>query len=216
MIQDGQQPGHDDSDANAEAIAELSRTLSAAAAGDETAWRQIVDLYARRVFALAKSRLRQTDLAEDVTQSVFCTVAAKLGTGGYTEKGRFESWLFRVAINRIRDEVRRMKRHAEPTDPEAFGSVEGNPGERARAEEREEDRAMMPKLREAMTALSDADREVVELRHHGGLSFNQISQLLDEPLGTLLARHHRALRKLKELIEGQSRSLASSPEGSPA
>ena len=45
-----------------------------------------------------------------------------------------------------------------------------------------------------MARLHDADREVIELRHHGGLSFKQIAELLDEPLGTLLARHHRALR----------------------
>ena len=51
---------------------------------------------------------------------------------------------------------------------------------------------------------SDADREVVELRHHGGLSFNQISDMLKEPLGTVLARHHRALKKLKDLIVKQS------------
>jgi len=41
---------------------------------------------------------------------------------------------------------------------------------------------------------------VIELRHHGGLSFQQMADLLEEPLGTLLARHHRALRKLRELL----------------
>jgi RNA polymerase sigma-70 factor (ECF subfamily) len=52
-----------------------------------------------------------------------------------------------------------------------------------------------------MEGLTDTDRDVIELRHHGGLSFKQIAELLDEPLGTLLARHHRALRKLRETME---------------
>ena len=48
---------------------------------------------------------------------------------------------------------------------------------------------------------TDADREVVELRHHADLSFKQMAQLLNEPIGTLLARHHRALRKLRATLE---------------
>ncbi|MGA0172078.1 MAG: sigma factor-like helix-turn-helix DNA-binding protein [Phycisphaerales bacterium] len=39
---------------------------------------------------------------------------------------------------------------------------------------------------------------MIELRHIGGMSFRQMAEHLDEPLGTLLARHHRALRKLRE------------------
>jgi RNA polymerase sigma-70 factor, ECF subfamily len=59
---------------------------------------------------------------------------------------------------------------------------------------------MLAKLRQAMAELSDSDREVIELRHHGGMSFREIAEMLDQPLGTLLARHHRALRKLKQLM----------------
>jgi RNA polymerase sigma-70 factor (ECF subfamily) len=51
-----------------------------------------------------------------------------------------------------------------------------------------------------MLRLPDADREIVELRHQGGLSFKQLADLLNEPLGTLLARHHRALKKLHSLL----------------
>ena len=51
-----------------------------------------------------------------------------------------------------------------------------------------------------MGGLSEKDREVIDLRHVGGLSFRQIGELLDEPVGTLLARHHRALAKLRDLM----------------
>lgn len=186
--------------------------LEAAARGDERAWRGLVDLYARRVYALARSRLgggasggsvggftTGSDIAEELTQSVFCTIAGKLAAGGYTEKGRFESWLFRVAMNRVRDEARRRKRHAEPTDPEAFGRLDrsGRPVPDASDRADPDD---LTALRQAMEHLGEADREVIELRHHAGLSFKQISETLDEPLGTLLARHHRALKKLKDLM----------------
>ena len=176
----------------------LAEVLAAASRGDEGAWREIVDLYARRVFALVHSRCRQPDLAEEVTQSVFVTVAGKLSGGGYTERGRFESWLFRVAMNRTRDEMRRLTRQATPTDPVSVAAAVDRARENA---ERTGDDGLLDSLRQALSNLPEADREVVELRHHGGLSFRQIADLLGEPMGTLLARHHRALRKLRSMIE---------------
>ncbi|MBX3406239.1 MAG: sigma-70 family RNA polymerase sigma factor [Phycisphaeraceae bacterium] len=211
---------------------DVTLLLRAASEGDEAAWRSLVGLYARRVYALAKSRLgrgiaagggswvsgsvsghgpetggfaRQAgggrrrsegcELAEEITQSVFVTVASKLVGGGYTEQGRFESWLFRVAMNRIRDEVRRARRQAAPTDPEALNTLAA--GETGPDDERP---AMLDALRSALERLADTDREVIELRHHAGMSFKQIADLLEEPIGTLLARHHRALRKLKDIM----------------
>ena len=52
----------------------------------------------------------------------------------------------------------------------------------------------------SMERLSEEDREVIELRHHGGMSFKQMAETLGAPLGTLLARHHRALHKLRKMF----------------
>ncbi len=175
---------------------DLPALLGAAGRGDESAWRRLIDLYARRVYALVKSRVRRDDLAEELTQSVFATVAAKLGSGQYGEQGRFEAWLFRIAMNRVRDEVRRAKHRPEATDPQAF---EQSVASRS-AGGAESDEAGIRRLRTAMADLADSDREVVELRHHGGMSFKHIAELLGQPLGTVLARHHRALKKLKEIL----------------
>lgn len=176
--------------------AEISAILLAAARGDESAWRVLIARYSRRVFALAKSRVRSAELAEEVTQSVFVTVASKLGSGGYTEQGRFEPWLFRVVMNRVRDEVRRGSRQAAPTDPASMPVVAVD-GRGAGV-----DPAVLESLRGALGRLSEQDREVIELRHHGQMSFKAMADLLGEPLGTLLARHHRALKKLHGLIAG--------------
>lgn len=216
---------------------DLPRLLQSAAAGDEDAWRAIVHLYARRVYALARSRLggrtgagsgaqpgssasrrirasspdgmfvQGLDIAEEVTQSVFVTVASKLASGEYTEQGRFESWLFRVAMNRIRDEVRRSRRQAAPTDPDALdaSAAPADSGTQVTGEEE------LAALRLAMSRLAEQDREIIELRHHAGMSFRRMAELLAEPLGTLLARHHRALRKLKELISGDSDAAPGQP-----
>jgi len=172
----------------------LADLLEAASRGDTGAWEQVIGLYASRVFALARSRCRNVDLAEEITQSVFVTLAAKVGAGEYVEQGRFEAWLFRIVMNRIRDEMRRRKRQAEPTDPRAMPDQATQPPPAGPDPE-------IASLRAALMELSDRDREVIELRHHAGLSFKQMADLLDEPIGTLLARHHRALAKVRNLME---------------
>ncbi|GAB4552999.1 MAG: RNA polymerase sigma factor [Phycisphaerales bacterium] len=184
-------------DAAHPATERASALVARAAQGDEESWNALAAMYARRLFALARSRLHDDQLAEDIAQSVFVTLAEKLkgpDGAGYTEQGRFESWLFRVAMNRIRDVARKQRRRREVL---TAAPPDRAPGADPQAEPTED----LDALRSAMRQLSDQDREVVELRHHAGLSFKHIAETLDQPLGTVLARHHRALRKLKELIE---------------
>ncbi len=173
--------------------------------GEEAAWRGLVDAYSRRVFAMARSRLHDDDLAEEITQSVFVTVATKLCQDGYNEQGRFEPWLFRITMNRVRDEFRRRGRHAKPTDPSHLQDARiQNPSDQDQSET-----INAAPLRAAIEQLNDTDREIIELRHHGQLSFKQISDILNQPVGTLLARHHRALKKLKALMTPQSEDTES-------
>lgn len=99
--------------------------------------------------------------------------------------------------------MRRRKRHARPVEEEKLigmaGIIEDDPDREN--DQRQGNRA----LREAMSQLSEADQRIVYLRHYGELSFKQIADILDQPLGTVLARQHRALKKLRDLLEGKVR-----------
>lgn len=192
---------------------ELAPILAAACDGDEDAWKTLVERFWRRVYALVRSRCGKSDLAEEITQSVFVTVATTLRDGGYQERGRFESWLFLVAMNRLRDELRRQRRQAAPTDPATMVGISGDD----RHEHRDDQSEELEALRAAVARLAEPDREIIELRHHAGLSFKQIAQTLDEPIGTLLARHHRALKKLRSMMEetGERAALNSPGMASP-
>lgn len=186
----------------------LGATIADAAAGDEAAWESIVSLYARRIYAMAKSRLRDAEAAEEITQSVFATLAARLREGGYEERGRFESWLFRITMNRVRDEGRRRKRRATDTVSIAdHGPVAVSVGGQGGSVSGVED-GTIEALRDAVAGLEGPDREVIELRHHGQLSFAQIADLLGEPIGTVLARHHRALKKIRRAIENEGEGIS--------
>jgi len=184
---------HEQADRDERQDGALTDLLTRAADGVDSAWAELVDRYGRRLFALARSRLGSVDLAEEIVQSVLVTVATKLTAGKYTESGRFEPWLFRVAMNRIRDEIRRKKRSIVETN--------GHLPEKPSRDDEPSDEAGLGELRSALEELSDTDRQVIELRHHGQLSFKEIAVVTGEPMGTLLARHHRALRKLRTIIE---------------
>jgi RNA polymerase sigma-70 factor (ECF subfamily) len=180
----------------------FERTLERAARGDDSAWRTIVELYYGRVFGLIKAHCSDPDLAEEITQSTFCTIASKLRA--YEEQGKFESWLFHIAMNRLRDEMRRRKRHAASTDEQALQGLAAAPfatGGVESAEALGADPETREKLRSALARLSESDQITVHLRHVAGLSFARIAEVLGQPIGTVLARHHRALRKLRELLE---------------
>jgi len=176
----------------------LSATVAAAARGDAAAWRELVERFSGRVFGLVRAQCGDADLAEEIAQSTFATVAEKLPR--YDERGAFEPWLFRIAMNRLRDEMRRRRRHAAPLGTEALAGVEGRAGGPSGSGLDAESRSA---LVAALGSLNEADREVISLRHAGGLSFQQMADTLGEPLGTLLARHHRALRKLRDFLEAR-------------
>jgi RNA polymerase sigma-70 factor (ECF subfamily) len=204
---------HDAADQQAgtfpEADADRLRAMVAgAAAGDECAWEAIVGEYGRRIFAMAKSRLGDPEAAEEIAQGVFATLAEKLrdGAGAYDERGRFESWLFRITMNRVRDEGRRRRRRAADTGPLSLGSAATAAGDDGPDLETED----LHRLRRSVQTLDEKDREIIELRHHGELPFATIAAMLGEPLGTVLARHHRALKKIRRAIEaGRDRAAAS-------
>ena len=181
--------------------AELSGLLQRASDGDQAAWELLVRLYSRRIFAMARSRCASDDAAEEITQSVFVTLATKLRSGGYTEQGKFEAWIFRVAMNRVRDTIRRARARKvvgeSDIDLGQMASTDHAAGQTPGGRENGES---MASLRAAIQRLSEADREIIELRHHAGLGFKEMAEILGEPIGTLLARHHRALRKLRDML----------------
>lgn len=181
--------------------ADLPALLASARRGEGDAWATLVSLYARRVYAFARSKRLSPDESEEIAQSVFATISIKVQRGEYDERGSFESWLFQIAANRVRDRLRKGKRGEAAMD--AIRDAADAPGRSIRADDDPTDETDLRSMRGALADLPDADREVVELRHHAGMSFKHIAAMLNQPLGTVLARHHRALRKLREAIEAQ-------------
>ena len=171
---------------------DIEALVARAADNQEDAWADLVGMYSRRVYALARSRLRDQHVAEEITQAVFVSVFQYLTAGRYTASGKFEPWLFRIAMNRVRDHIRRTSRR-----PEHLDMTENITADQQSAWRKPDE---IDTLREALLQLPAVDQEVIALRHQAGLEFKSIAEMLEEPVGTLLARHHRALGKLRKIL----------------
>lgn len=167
----------------------------------------LVERYSPRVFGLLFRMTGSRDVAEDLMQETFLRVVRTIGR--YTESGRFESWLFRIAANLARDRARQSKRrgttaslHADDDDGPApdFAATDGD-----RPDARLERNEIGQRLEGVLASLSDAEREIILLRHFSGLSFREIAEVLSVPLGTALARAHRALKRMRDAMRDEVR-----------
>lgn len=170
---------------------ELEQLLLGVAAGDREA---LSGFYARTrtaVYGLALSYLRSGHDAEDVTQDTYLKVWDSAGT--YRPQGKPMAWLLTITRNlslmriRSRDKVVDMPQEDWNTLAAENSAVTA------------EDRQV---LTAALYGLTDQERRVVLLHAVSGLKHREIAQILEMPLATVLSKYHRALKKLRDLLEG--------------
>jgi RNA polymerase sigma-70 factor (ECF subfamily) len=143
-------------------------------------------------------RLAGSDhLAEELLQQTWLSVLDHIDRfdAGST-RGGFKAWLFRIATNKVNDAWR--SRGRERTAKEGLRLVmdEAAPHAGHRLEGSEQ----VDKLRRAIEALPEPQRQVLLLRYYSELKFVEIAELLGCPLNTALGRMHKAMLKLKELM----------------
>jgi RNA polymerase sigma-70 factor (ECF subfamily) len=179
----------------------LDELLRQARQRNPDALSRLVAEYSPRVYGLLYRLTGTPEAAEDLLQETFLRVVRTIEE--YEHDGKFEQWLFRIAANLARDRARQLKRRgpqralddesgAAATQGLAAASVPAQPAEMLLRREEGE------RLAAALARLTAPEREILLLRHFAELSFKEIAELLEVPLGTALARAHRALQRLKE------------------
>jgi len=167
--------------------------------GDEGAFGVLVRRYQRRLTAFLSQLVGDIELARELSQEAF--VRAWSALERFNPKYRFSTWLFRIAHNLGIDQLRRRRLKTTPlyrTDSEGdevevvVADLDKDPLGHL------ENRALASELREVIDGLRPEYRELVLLRHFGGLSYQEIADFTEMPLGTVknkLFRAHSVLRK---------------------
>ena len=187
----------------------LTNVIRRAQAGEAGAFDEMIDVFGPRLYGFLHRLCGSADEAEDLLQELFLRVVRSIGR--YRHEDQFEAWLFRIATNLVRDQVRRLRRRpahqslhppADRSESAGEASVALLPDTSAASPERVlTQRDDIDRLQQALARLPVAEREVVMLRHFSQLSFQQIAEAMGTPLGTALARAHRGLAKLRTLME---------------
>ena len=167
--------------------------------GDESAFGLLVRRYQRRLTAFLSQLVGDTELARELSQEAF--VRAWSALERFDPKYRFSTWLFRIAHNLGIDQLRRRRLQTTPlyrTDSEG-GEVEVVvPDLDKDPLGHLENRALALELRQVIDGLRPEYRELVLLRHFAGLSYQEIADIKEMPLGTVknkLFRAHSVLRR---------------------
>ncbi len=154
--------------------------------------------YAPRVYGLLVRMVGNRDTAEDLTQETLLRAFRAFET--YRPEGKFRAWIFRIATNAARDWVRRQGRETVLSLEGGRGGLPPDRGAETTPDAGLARRERTARLEAALARLPQPDREIILLRFYGELAFKEIARATDEPLGTVLARAHRALKKLGDLM----------------
>ena len=174
-----------------------------AQAGDPGAYRELLDMYGRRLYGYFLRATGSHHDAEDLLGEVMLRLVSKLDK--YDDRGRFEPWLFRIAANMVRDRIRRSKANPMPASLSIDSEAGASRADQLMAETGRIDAGLLAEetseqLQRALLRLDETTREMILVRHFGQMSFKEIADLFQCPLGTALARVHRGLKALRRMM----------------
>lgn len=166
--------------------------LGQIAAGETTALEKLYDLTSASVYGFALSILQNRQDAEDVMQDTYIKIYS--GAGSYSAMGKPLAWILRIVRNQALMKIRKGKK--ETFQFEEFMAEQG--------EDFSTQSLNKLLLGAAMATLTDEERQIIILHSVSGLKHGEIAELVGIPLSTSLSKYHRALKKLRKIVEGEA------------
>jgi RNA polymerase sigma-70 factor (ECF subfamily) len=169
--------------------------------GEVAAFEPLVERYRERVWRLALGYVRDREEAWDVAQEAF--IRAWQALPSFREQSAFYTWLFRIVVNVATDRVRARAARgrafgADPVPEEEWERVMTDPAAGPdEAATRTEERA---RIQRALEALPEHHRAIIMLSDLEGLSYREIAEVLDIPMGTVMSRLHNARKRLRQVL----------------
>ena len=188
----------------------VQRTL----AGDQKAFELLVIKYQRRIERLIGRMVRDVDLVEDIAQETF--IRAYRALHQFRGEAQFYTWLYRIAVNTAKKALGDMKRDLLVTESALHSSSDDDEIDRDRNEPISDEtpesvlaaNEIAAAVAAAMDALPAELRQAVTLREIEGMSYEEIAEIMDCPIGTVRSRIFRAREaisaRIKPLLDSQS------------
>lgn len=183
---------------------EDAQLIERARAGDPAAFEEIFLRHRNQIYSLSYRMTGNAADAEDLCQDVFVVAMRKIGS--FQGRSSFSTWLYRVAVNRSKDFLRKRKRTPEVLHDCEMGEL--GPSEEETYKEREigpEGSALQAEAQklvmEALAQLPESLRAPLVLHELQGFEYSEVASLLRIPVGTVKSRIFRARLKMADILE---------------
>ena len=174
--------------------------------GDMRAFEMLVVKYQRRIERLIGRMVRDSDLVQDIAQETF--IRAYRALPNFRGESAFYTWLYRIAVNSAKKALSDLKR--DPVLTEAAFAIRGDDDETSHGETELTDgetpesllasKEIAATVNAAIEALSEDLRQAITLREIEGLSYEEISEVMKCPIGTVRSRIFRAREAISERL----------------
>jgi RNA polymerase sigma-70 factor (ECF subfamily) len=167
--------------------------------GDAEAFGVLVERYQRRVANVALAVVHNQDDAIELAQETF--VRAYENLAKFESRSSFSTWLYRIAANLAIDFWRREGRHVVLRGEDAENEMRRLPSDTGDSFKTASRKELSARLTAALEELTPEHRTVILLREVEGLSYDEISEALQCPRGTVMSRLHYARNRLRDLLK---------------
>jgi len=172
----------------------LIEIIDGCRAGRQDSFNKLVDMYSGRFFGYFLRLTGNRAISNDLLSELFLRIVEKIGS---FKDGSFEKWLFTIASNIFHDYLRQKQRQQRLIKGKTEQLLEKKPALSA-------DTEMSDKRHQAPGRLDAETAELLMLRFFSELSFKELAEMRNEPIGTTLSKVHRGLKKLRELMENKN------------
>lgn len=174
-----------------------ARLVAQAQTGDFAAFEQLVRTYRNDVYGLAYHFLRNREEAWDISQEVFIKTHRSLAR--FRGESSFKTWLMRITANQCKDYLKKRRLDAVPFNEavETHDAPTGVLGPDASVEAHE----LGDAIKQALDALPFKHRTAFVLREFDGLSYEEMAQVMECNIGTVMSRLHHARKKLQNSLK---------------
>lgn len=169
----------------------LKAIIAGCKSGDSESFSRLLDLYADKCYGYFYRMTGNRDISDELLSELFAKLVTKIKT--YKGEG-FNGWIFKVTGNVFFDYLRDKYREKKKIEAAAEVAEFEIQGAGIEEDERVDD------VQKQLAKLDDDTRELIMLRFYSGLSFKDIGELREQPVGTILSKVHRGLNKLRKLM----------------
>jgi RNA polymerase sigma-70 factor, ECF subfamily len=170
--------------------------------GDQDAYAEVVEIYGEKVFQICYRMLGNRHEAEDIAQEAF--LRAYVNIHSFNINLKFSSWLYRIATNLCIDRIRKKKPDyyldAEVAGTDGLTMYSQIASDTSLPEDDVESLELQETIQSEISKLPEKYRTVIVLKYIEELSLNEISKILDLPLGTVKTRIHRGREALRNQL----------------